>query len=303
MTVQSLVRVPDDYGSGGVGLNPNGGSRRWPSLASVLQGFYDAITGQDTSDGTAPVYLVRGASTANIADLTAASTSFDGLTLVAGNHVLLKDQTTASQNGIYVVGAVSAGAAPLTRLSTMASGSTILPGILVSVDAGTTNGNSVQLLTSTGVVVVGTDSMAWGAAISTGLTSTAAQDASYGTADAAGNGATAARHNHTHRVKQDTADVTSLTNGNVTVAVAAGRWFKLPASTLSGAHSATLSVTGATAGDVIEITRLDATANAYTIIDGGPGTPNLVVMPASKVNYAKCAFDGTNWFLVGCGTQ
>jgi len=303
MTAQALVRVPDDYGSGGAGLAPNQASLRWPSLASVLQGFYDALAGQDTADGTSPVYLVRGASTANIADLTAVSTTFDGLTLVAGDHILLKNQSTASQNGIYVVGTVSSGSAPVTRIGTMATGQTILPGILVSVDAGTANANTVQMLTTAGSVVVGTDSQAWGAAIATGLTSTAAQDTSYGTADAAGNGVTAARHNHTHRVKQDTADTTSLTNGNVTVTVATSRWYKLPVSTLNAAHSVTLSTSGAAAGDVIEITRLDATANAYTVIDGGAGTPNLLVMPASKVNYGKFAFDGTNWFLVGCGTQ
>lgn len=43
---------------------------------------------------------VRVASTANIATLSGLLT-IDGITLVAGDRVLLKDQTTASQNGIY----------------------------------------------------------------------------------------------------------------------------------------------------------------------------------------------------------
>lgn len=52
--------------------------------------------------GLHPKQAVRAASTANIASLSGALT-IDGVSLVAGNRVLVKDQTTASQNGIYVV--------------------------------------------------------------------------------------------------------------------------------------------------------------------------------------------------------
>jgi len=46
------------------------------------------------------------ATTANIADLAtglAAGATIDGVTLAAGNRVLVKDQTDAKTNGIYVV--------------------------------------------------------------------------------------------------------------------------------------------------------------------------------------------------------
>lgn len=54
---------------------------------------------------------VRVASTANVAIATGleAGDTIDGITLVAGDRVLLKNQTTTSQNGIYV--AVASGAA------------------------------------------------------------------------------------------------------------------------------------------------------------------------------------------------
>ena len=63
-----------------------------------------------------------------------------------------------------------------------------------------------------------------------------------------------------------------LTNADVTITVAQGKWRKLPATTLSAGHTVTLSTTGAVAGDQIEITRLDVTANTYAVIDGGTGT-------------------------------
>jgi len=94
-----------------------------------------------------------------------------------------------------------------------------------------------------------------------------------------------------------------LTNADVTITVAQGKWRKLPVSTLSAGHTCTLSTTGAVAGDQIEITRLDVTANTYAIIDGGTGTPTLFTMAASKLGYARCQFDGTNWFLRAFGVQ
>jgi hypothetical protein len=54
--------------------------------------------------GLAPKASVRATSTANIATLSGPMT-LDGVALVAGDRVLVKDQTTASQNGIYVVAA------------------------------------------------------------------------------------------------------------------------------------------------------------------------------------------------------
>ena len=94
-----------------------------------------------------------------------------------------------------------------------------------------------------------------------------------------------------------------LTNADVTITVAQGKWRKLPVSTLSAGHTVTLSTTGAVAGDQIEITRLDATANTYAVIDGGTGTPTLITFAVSKIGWCRCQFDGTNWFLRAFGVQ
>jgi hypothetical protein len=76
-----------------------------------LTGLGDPQSAQDavtkayvdlTVQGLEPKQSVRAASTANIATLSGPMT-LDGVTLVAGDRVLVKDQTTVAQNGIYVV--------------------------------------------------------------------------------------------------------------------------------------------------------------------------------------------------------
>lgn len=78
-----------------------------------LTGLGDPLAAQDavtkayvdlTVQGLEPKQSVRAASTTNIAALSGAMT-LDGVALVAGDRVLVKDQTTASQNGLYVVAA------------------------------------------------------------------------------------------------------------------------------------------------------------------------------------------------------
>lgn len=75
---------------------------------------------------------VKAATTANIA--LSGTQTIDGVALVAGDRVLVKDQTAAAENGIYVVSA--------TVWSRSADADTIseLAGACVNVDSGTTNG-------------------------------------------------------------------------------------------------------------------------------------------------------------------
>lgn len=55
-------------------------------------------------------YSAAAATTTNVTTSTALVTGqvLDGYTLLVGDKVLVKDQTTATQNGLYVVGAVPA---------------------------------------------------------------------------------------------------------------------------------------------------------------------------------------------------
>lgn len=92
-----------------------------------------------------------------------------------------------------------------------------------------------------------------------------------------------------------------LTDAAATITISEGTWRVLPAATLGAARVLTLSNTGAYAGAQITVTRLDATANTYTVNNAAAAA--LVVMPASKVNFADFQHDGTAWFLKRLGTQ
>lgn len=77
---------------------------------------------------------VRAASTANL-DVSSPGASIDGVTLAQYDRVLLKDQSTGAQNGIYLFDSAST---PLTRAAD-ASTSAELEQAVVTVEEGTAN--------------------------------------------------------------------------------------------------------------------------------------------------------------------
>jgi len=91
---------------------------------------------------------VRAATTGNIT-LTALQT-VDGISLLAGERVFVKNQTTKSENGIYVVASGS-----WTRATDAVAGM-INPGMYCFVEEGTTNADSGWVLTTNGTITVGT---------------------------------------------------------------------------------------------------------------------------------------------------
>lgn len=108
--------------------------------------------------GVQLVRHVRGVVTANVASLSAFTVAGnDGLTYAEGERVLLAKQSTAAQNGIYVVGTVGGGTAALTRVADMASGAAITNGMIVEVSEGTLWAGSTWKALCTGSKIVGTD--------------------------------------------------------------------------------------------------------------------------------------------------
>ena len=91
---------------------------------------------------------VRAASTGDVNVGTPAST-LDGVNLVAGDRVLLKDQTTASQNGIYVY--ASEG---LTRAIDMDAAGEFV-GAFFFIEEGTTNSDQGYVMSANGTIDVG----------------------------------------------------------------------------------------------------------------------------------------------------
>jgi hypothetical protein len=116
----------------------------------------DAATKQyvdNVAAGLDPKPSVRAATTANIT-LSGAQT-IDGVSVVAGDRVLVKNQSTASANGIYVAAAGAWSRTP------DASQGTLSPGALVIVEEGSANADTIWLLTNDGAITVGTTAITW----------------------------------------------------------------------------------------------------------------------------------------------
>lgn len=97
----------------------------------------DAITKQQLDAAIQGVKVKQGALAATTSNVTlSGEQTIDGVALVAGNRVLVKDQSSSSENGIYIV---SAGA--WTR-STDADTALEITGAFVSVKNGTDNGST-----------------------------------------------------------------------------------------------------------------------------------------------------------------
>lgn len=100
---------------------------------------------------------VRAASTANatLSSGFANGSVIDGVTLATGDRILIKNQATGSENGIYTV---NASGAP-TRATDADSSSEVTAGLTVFVSEGTTNGNSAWALTTDDTITLGTTSL------------------------------------------------------------------------------------------------------------------------------------------------
>lgn len=101
---------------------------------------------------------VKAATTTNGALATAYATGsiIDGVALVTGDRILLKNQTAGAENGIYIV-AVSGAPTRATDADTSAE----LIGSSVFVDQGTVNADSGWVLTTNAPIVVGTTALVY----------------------------------------------------------------------------------------------------------------------------------------------
>jgi len=99
---------------------------------------------------------VRVASVAPVAIATAleAGDVIDGVTLAEGDRVLLKDQSTASENGIYV--AVASGAGAASRADDANTSAKVTTGMFTFVSEGTLNGDNGFVLTTNDTITLGT---------------------------------------------------------------------------------------------------------------------------------------------------
>jgi hypothetical protein len=97
---------------------------------------------------------VRVATTENIT--LSGTQTIDGVSVIAGDRVLVKDQSTASQNGIYTVAASS-----WSRSTDADTSTEVTAGMFTFVAEGTTNADSGWVLTTNDSITLGTTSLAF----------------------------------------------------------------------------------------------------------------------------------------------
>jgi hypothetical protein len=148
---------------GNVSLNPNGAGTVDVNTSRIVNvtdptGDQDAATkayvdavkqALDIKDS------VRAATTANITIATALNNgdTLDGVTLADGDRVLVKDQSTGSENGIYVVGSTPARS---TDANTSAK---VTAGLFVFVEEGTSNADNGYVLTTNDTITLDSTSL------------------------------------------------------------------------------------------------------------------------------------------------
>jgi hypothetical protein len=149
-------------GNNSVNLVPTGtgtvdvASKRITSLADPTQAqdaatkaYVDAVkTGLDIKDS------VRATTTTNIT--LSGTQTIDGVAVIAGDRVLVKDQNTGSENGIYVV---AAGAWTRAIDFDNTPGIEVTGGAFTFVEEGTANADSGWVLTTNGTITLGTTAL------------------------------------------------------------------------------------------------------------------------------------------------
>jgi hypothetical protein len=145
---QEIVNVIE-----GAGIAVNPGSQT--QLFQAIQAIYAGASGNDYKAS------VRAATVgANITLAGGAPNTLDGVTLVANDRILVKDQTTASQNGIYYVSTLGTGVnGTWTRSTDADQAGELTSGAVMAVEEGTLNADSLWMLTTDGSITIGTTAL------------------------------------------------------------------------------------------------------------------------------------------------
>lgn len=119
------------------------------STDAATKGYVDSMkSGLDIKDS------VRVATTANIT--LSGTQTIDGIAVVANDRVLVKNQTTGADNGIYICSAVS-----WSRSTDADSNTEVTPGMFVFVEEGSTNADSGWVLTNDGSITLGSTALSF----------------------------------------------------------------------------------------------------------------------------------------------
>ena len=149
-------------GNNNVNLVPTGtgtvdvGSKRITSLAEPSADS-DAATKYYVDAARSGLDIKNSVKVATTANITLSNTqTIDGVALSVGDRVLVKDQSSAVQNGVYVVASGS-----WSRSTDADAPAELNPGTFVFVEQGTVNSDTGFVVTSDGALTIGTDAINW----------------------------------------------------------------------------------------------------------------------------------------------
>lgn len=149
VTKASLGRQTD---LNAAGLEVTNAGTPTTSTSLATKGYVDAAAvGIDWKASVRVATTVTG----TLATAYANTQVVDGVTLATNDRILIKDQSSGSENGIYTVNAAGAP----TRATDADTAAEVTSGMSVFVEEGTTNADSGWVLTNNGAIVVGTTAL------------------------------------------------------------------------------------------------------------------------------------------------
>lgn len=282
-------------GTAGEGWSPTvaitnvGTAGTYTKVTTNAQGQVTAgaqMTLEDIPDSTFKK-SVRCATTANLAATYASNvltmsavgvTTIDGITVALNDRILIKDQTTALQNGIYRVSTLGTAsvATVFTRVAD-ADATSELASALVAVDSGTVNGGRLFDNDLKTTDTIGTTDVTFNLVVDTGFASTVV-GSTPGTA-AIGTSTSYARADHVHPVQTTiTGNASTATTLQTARTIGVSGDVTGTATSFNGSANITIPLTlsnsGVTAGTYRSITvdskgRVTTGSNPTTISEYG----------------------------------
>lgn len=134
----------------GTGITVNSNSIEVDTSVIATKTYVDSV-----AEGLDVKASVRVATTADLASLSTLLT-IDGIALNEDDRVLVKNQTNAVNNGIYL-----AKSGSWERAADAAQNGELTPGTFVFVEVGSTNADSGWVMTSDGTITIGSTAMNW----------------------------------------------------------------------------------------------------------------------------------------------